>query len=551
MASTDLSFKIAAAEEEFEQIHRLNYKTFVKEIPQHEVNSQERLVDPFHQENTYCIALRQGKLLGMLACRDKRPFSIDRKLADLDSYLPPYSSICEIRLLAVEKEVRGTRVLLGLMSLLFEHCQKKDYDLAVISGTVRQLKLYNHLGFKPFGPLVGTAAASYQPMYMTREQMSQKLIELFKAFQSKDGRRDSVNFLPGPVKLRREVQEALGRPPRSHRSEEFLAVMSRIKEQLAQWLKVRYVQILLGSGTLANDVVGAYLRTALGQKKGLVLSNGEFGNRLLDQARRAGLNFEEYSIPWGKGFDYEDIEKQLSKGEDPIQWLWAVHLETSTGVLNDLSRLKDLCHRQHIPLAVDCVSSIGAVPVDLSGVYLASGVSGKALCSYPGLSFVFYNQALEGGRLPRYMDLELYQQSEGVPFTQSSNLIYALEQALEYAAERELCINQRQREWLRAKLQELGLQVLASPEDAAPNILTLVLPREVPSLECGELLEEAGYVLSYRSAYLLQRNWVQICLMGEYEPEEIYAFPAVLAECMKKCGLRNGKQGRIESVERI
>lgn len=125
MASTDLSFKIAAAEEEFEQIHRLNYKTFVKEIPQHEVNSQERLVDPFHQENTYCIALHRGKLMGMLACRDKRPFSIDRKLADLDSYLPPYSSICEIRLLAVEKEVRGTRVLLGLMSLLFEHCQKK------------------------------------------------------------------------------------------------------------------------------------------------------------------------------------------------------------------------------------------------------------------------------------------------------------------------------------------------------------------------------------------------------------------------------------------
>ncbi len=541
MASTDLSFKIAAAEEEFEQIHRLNYKTFVKEIPQHEVNSQERLVDPFHQENTYCIALHRGKLMGMLACRDKRPFSIDRKLADLDSYLPPYSSICEIRLLAVEKEVRGTRVLLGLMSLLFEHCQKKGYDLAVISGTVRQLKLYNHLGFKPFGPLVGTAAASYQPMYMTREQMSQKLIELFKAFQSKDGRRDSVNFLPGPVKLRREVQEALGRPPRSHRSEEFLAVMARIKEQLAQWLKVHYVQILLGSGTLANDVVGAYLRTALGQKKGLVLSNGEFGNRLLDQARRAGLNFEDYSIPWGKGFDYEDIEKQLSKGEGSIQWLWAVHLETSTGVLNDLPRLKALCHRQNIPLAVDCVSSIGAVPVDLSGVYLATGVSGKALCSYPGLSFVFYNQALEGGRLPRYMDLGLYQQSEGVPFTQSSNLIYALEQALHYAAERELCINQRQGEWLRAKLQELGFQVLASPEDAAPNILTLVLPREVPSLECGELLEEEGYVLSYRSAYLFQRNWVQICLMGEYEPEEIYAFPEILAECMKKCGLRKGK----------
>ncbi|AFM00293.1 serine-pyruvate aminotransferase/archaeal aspartate aminotransferase [Desulfitobacterium dehalogenans ATCC 51507] len=543
MARTDLRFKIATSKEEFEQIHHLNYKTFVKEIPQHEANSQERLIDPFHPENIYCICLRRGKLVGMLACRDKRPFSIDRKLEDLDSYLPLHSSICEIRLLAVEKDVRGTRVLLGLMSLLFEHCQKQGYDLAVISGTVRQLKLYNHLGFKPFGPLVGTAAASYQPMYITREHLSQKLIELLDTFRSKDDWRESVNFLPGPVRIRQEVQEAFKRAPCSHRSEEFSAAMAGIKKDLTQWLKARHVQILLGSGTLANDVVGAYLFAMMGKKKGLVLSNGEFGNRLLDQARRAGLNFEEHAIPWGKGFDYKEIEKRLDKRDDPLQWLWAVHLETSTGVLNDLPRLKDLCCQHQIALAVDCVSSIGAVPMDLSGVYLASGVSGKALCSYPGLSFVCYNQVLKGGTLPRYMDLELYQQSEGVPFTQSSNLVYALQQALEYAVDRDMSINQRLGEWLRAKLQELGIQVLASAEEAAPNVLTLVLPQGIRSIECGDKLEKEGYALSYRSSYLRQRNWIQVCLMGEYEPEEIQAFPEVLGQCMKKLGLRDSKEG--------
>jgi hypothetical protein len=40
-------------------------------------------------------------------------------------------------------------------------------DLAVISGTVRELKLYRHLGFAPFGERVGSEKASYQPMYLT------------------------------------------------------------------------------------------------------------------------------------------------------------------------------------------------------------------------------------------------------------------------------------------------------------------------------------------------------------------------------------------------
>ena len=43
---------------------------------------------------------------------------------------------------------------------------KGDYDIAVISGTTRQARLYKHLGYKPFGPLVGKQDALYQPMYI-------------------------------------------------------------------------------------------------------------------------------------------------------------------------------------------------------------------------------------------------------------------------------------------------------------------------------------------------------------------------------------------------
>jgi len=92
-----------------------------------------------------------------------------------------------------------------------------------------------------------------------------------------------------------------------------------------------------------------------------------------------------------------------------------VHCETSTGVLNNLATLKSICSEKKIKLCLDCISSIGTVPVDLSGVYLASCVSGKALASFPGLSMVFYNHDLGSApkKLPRYLALGYYAAQSG------------------------------------------------------------------------------------------------------------------------------------------
>ena len=106
-----LTFKIASEPWEFEQIHRLNYKTFVEEIPQHAANQHRVLVDRFHDQNVYAICLRGREVIGMMALRCVRPFSLDQKIPNLDSYLPTgRAKICEIRLLATEKDgyARGT-----------------------------------------------------------------------------------------------------------------------------------------------------------------------------------------------------------------------------------------------------------------------------------------------------------------------------------------------------------------------------------------------------------------------------------------------------------
>ena len=164
--------KIADTADEREQVYRLNYSTYVEEIPQHAPNPERRLVDRFDAENEYVIALAaDDEVVGMLALRARRPFSLDQKLEQLDSYLPPHRSLCELRLLAVRREHRHQVLFRDLIAFTARHCVAAGHDLAVISGTTRQLALYRHLGFEPFGPLVGSAGAQFQPMVLTLERL--------------------------------------------------------------------------------------------------------------------------------------------------------------------------------------------------------------------------------------------------------------------------------------------------------------------------------------------------------------------------------------------
>ena len=110
----------------------------------------------------------------------------------------------------------------------------------------------------------------------------------------------TANFLTGPVALSRQVRAAFLAAPISHRDPDFLAMMSRTRTALNTLVNAAHVALLVGSGTLANDAVAAQL--AAMESTGLVLSNGEFGERLIDHARRWKLQITAEQQPWGKAF---------------------------------------------------------------------------------------------------------------------------------------------------------------------------------------------------------------------------------------------------------
>ena len=528
-----LVFKQATEPWEFQEIYQLNYASFVEEVPQHPINDDRMLVDQFHDENTYFICRRGPDLLGMICARDRRPFSLDQKLGRLEDHLPQAegSRVCEIRLLAVRPDLRRTRVLPGLLTMMARYCQDGGYDFVVMSGRVSQQRLYRHIGFIPFGPVVGDDAAPYQPMYRPVGNVGVEFAGKFHE-QVAAPPDNPVILTPGPVAMPPMVVEAFQQAPLSHRSPEFQKLMRDVRRGLCDLTNANHCAIMVGSGTLANDVVAAQL-SRLGSR-GVIVTAGEFGERLVDHADRMGLEYAPVQHNWGAALDYARIEQAVEHNAGG--WLWAVHCETSTGALVDLPRLKSICHEHNVRLVLDCISSIAATTVDLQGVWLASGASGKGFAAYPGLGLVFCReQPVSDASLPRYLDLGLHcgDGSGGVPFTLSSNLLRALEAGLQRLSPELLDRLDEDGRWLRSQLRGLGFDLVAPEEDSIGAVTTIALPADfMDSEETGRALENLGFHTSYASGYLRKRNWLQICLMGEVCRAQLERLIPVLAAQM-------------------
>lgn len=164
-------FKLAETPDELDQVHRLNYRTFVQEIPQHQDTGSGRLVDKFHAKNTYHIALRRSRMVGMISTHDQPPFSIADRLPDPSVLSRTGVRPLEVRLLAVEPGERSSNVIPGLFYCIYHAARATGHTHFVISGVLEQQNFYSHLGFEPLGPVVGTGRASFIPMWATLDRV--------------------------------------------------------------------------------------------------------------------------------------------------------------------------------------------------------------------------------------------------------------------------------------------------------------------------------------------------------------------------------------------
>jgi aspartate aminotransferase-like enzyme len=511
-----------ATPRDFDAIRRLNHRTFAEEIPQHPVHDDRRLVDRFERDSVFIVARAGTGLVGMLSVRPERPFSLEAKLPEFERFLPPGRRICEVRLLSVEPSHRQGIVLRGLLVRLVRECDARGLDLAVISATTRQLRLYRHLGCVPFGHLVGSPGAQFQPMYVTREALVERVGSLLDAAP-----KEPRCFLTGPVSLSAPVRARLAAPLTSHRGTAFATDCATIRDGLRALTGAEHVAVLNGSGTLANDVVASQIAARGGRV--VILANGEFGERLVNHAERHAIPHLVVRRPWGTVIDADTVRHTVRRAG--ASWIWATHCETSTGMLLNLAALRDVAAETGARLALDAASSVGTVATDFNGVALASTVSGKALGAVAGLAIVCADEVPRPcPTVPRALDLASYLTGDGVPFTQSSLLVGALASAIASTDWRErFAAIAAADSQLRARLAAAGVAPLVSGPSAAPAVATWPVPAQRQSVDVGAAMERAGFQISWQSSYLRERGWIQTALMGAFDADAVAPMADTLA----------------------
>lgn len=324
-----------------------------------------------------------------------------------------------------------------------------------------------------------------------------------------------VNLSTGPVSISPQVMKALKEVPISHRSPAFKKLYQKTTGLLNEAFKVRQTFLLTGSGTLANEVMLNEIKNK--NQKGLILSNGEFGNRLIEQAQRHQLSFETFIIDWGKRFETGTIKKRLEQND--IHWILFCHCETSTGVINELQTIIELSKQFHCACFVDCMSTVGTMPLDLSGVAMATASSGKGFASVPGLAIVFSNMDLiENKEGPVYIDLAHYAKNDGIPFTISSNLVKALSVSIQQK------LQPAQFQFIQYYgeriFETLNKKDIVPFSNAHSKVFTIVMPGET-GLDFYRNLKQNKLLLSSESGYLKSREWRQLAGFGYYTESEL------------------------------
>jgi aspartate aminotransferase-like enzyme len=306
-----------------------------------------------------------------------------------------------------------------------------------------------------------------------------------------------ISLMPGPVEISDEINTAFRLPPISHRSAEFIDRFESVRTRLCGMTGAAHACLMNGSGTLANEAIASCL-----EGPGVVLVNGEFGERLARQAQRWDLPVNVVEWPWGVPWDLNRVADEIRGA----RWIWGVHLETSTGMLNDVASLSALAQERGVRLCLDSISSLGAVPLNLSDVWLASGVSGKALGAFSGIAMVFANEEPRPERsVPAYLDVAAAMRTEGPCFTFPSPLLLALERALDVPRDYALlgCL-------VRRRLRALGVRPMVEESLHAPVVTTFAAPAPDFVERCRSL----GYWIGGESGYLAARKLVQIANMG-------------------------------------
>ncbi|WP_368169863.1 2-aminoethylphosphonate--pyruvate transaminase [Aeromonas sp. R4-3] len=359
---------------------------------------------------------------------------------------------------------------------------------------------------------------------------------------------DYLLLTPGPLSTTATVRAAMLQDSCTWDADYNLGVVEPIRRELVRLAtgpeyESHYSAVLLqGSGSY---VVESVLGSAIGANECLlIINNGAYGARMGEMARCLGLRHHELDCGETTRPEPAAIDAMLVRHPE-ITHLAMVHCETTTGMLNPLEEVAELCQRRGIRLIVDAMSSFGGIPIDMGrlGIEFLISSANKCIQGVPGFGFVIARRAALtacAGRA-RSVSLDLHAQWQTMEqqggkwrFTSPTHTVLAFAQALRELDEEGGIAARHQRysesqRTLVAGMAELGFAPLLPEQWQSPIITAFYSPAH-PDYRFADFyqrLKGQGFVIY--PGKVSQADCFRIGNIGDVTPERVRALLAAMA----------------------
>lgn len=363
-------------------------------------------------------------------------------------------------------------------------------------------------------------------------------------------RKNLTLVTPGPVKIPAIIHDYLVNPPCNyHRQEGFGVMFDENQRDLKALIGIKdpsawFVTTLLASGTGSNESVMRAL-SVLG--KGLILRNGFFGARLVDQATRTGIDHVVFDAPDDRPLDVAALDAFLAANKGTFKWAYFVSHETRATLMNPHVDIGRTLKAHGLVVGADCVSSAFAydLKVETAQLDLFVATTSKAIMAVPGLGLVFGRHAAlaqlkaAGKADAYYLDLvgeyEKQKKERAPRFGQPVELHSALRAAcmhlVEVGIENHHRRIQSQMHELITHLEGLGVEALVEPKYRSNVVVNFRLPPGITYPEFQVIMAREGFYVLY--GLIEDPSMFQLCTMGDLTDLDIAGLKAAFNKVLR------------------
>jgi alanine-glyoxylate transaminase/serine-glyoxylate transaminase/serine-pyruvate transaminase len=342
-------------------------------------------------------------------------------------------------------------------------------------------------------------------------------------------------------------------PILGHLDPEFLRIMDECRAMLRDVMRTANKLTLATPGTGTSGMEATVMNLVEPGDRVVIGVCGYFGERIAQMAERAGGLVTRVTGAWGSPVEAEAVADAARSVGSP-KLIAVVHAETSTGVRQPIEEVAAVARREGSLLLVDCVTSLGGIPVEVDAWGADAVYSGtqKCLSAPPGVAPVTLSaraeEAVRARETPSntwYLDLALleayWDERRIYHHTAPTSMVYALHQSLalvlEEGLERRWARHERNGHALQTGLEAMGLVLHADAAHRLPVLTTIRIPDGVNDTEVrGALLKRHGIEIGGGLGELRGKVW-RVGLMGESStPGNVFLFLSAFGRILREQG---------------